>query len=217
MSVSRNKILVIIRQNNGVSVDDLSRELGLAQATVRRHLDILERDDLVSHTEIRRPADRPRFSFFLTEHGHESVPKDYGRLLGELVSEIRNTPVGGIDGRSGQDVIVDSLTRIGQKRATEYAQGRQLVDAVRAAFEAGGYDPIFEKSDAGMKIRIRNCPYRQIAAKDDIICTVDRSLIQVLFGDNVEHQKEMSEGSNECSYEISTAQLEKVDAVTAGD
>ncbi len=217
MSVSRDNILIIIRQNNGVSVNEISREMHLAPATVRRHLDILERDGFVDHTEVRRPTGRPQYSFYLTEHGHESFPKDYGRLLGELVSEIRNTPAEDIDGRSGQDVIVDSLTRIGQKRATEYGQGRQPVDAVRAAFEAGGYDPIFEKSDAGLKIRITNCPYRQIVAEDGIICTVDRSLVQVLLGDNVEHRQEMNPGSNECTYEMSTAQLEKVDAATAGD
>jgi len=39
----------------------------------------------------------------------------------------------------------------------------------------------------------------------------------VLLGDNVEHRQEMDPGSNECTYEMSTAQLEKVDAATVGD
>jgi predicted ArsR family transcriptional regulator len=90
MSVSRDSILAIIRRNDGASVDVLADEVVLAPATVRRHLDILERDGLIDHIEVRRPTGRPRHVFDLTEKGHDSVPKDYSRLLNELVQDIKN-------------------------------------------------------------------------------------------------------------------------------
>ena len=55
MSVSRDSILAIIRRNDGASVDVLADEVVLAPATVRRHLDILERDGL---STISRSAGR---------------------------------------------------------------------------------------------------------------------------------------------------------------
>ena len=64
----------------------------LAPATVRRHMDILEWDRLVDHTEVRKPTGRPQYSFHLTEKGHDSVTKDYSRLLNELVPAIKNIP-----------------------------------------------------------------------------------------------------------------------------
>ena len=90
MSVSRDSILAIIRRNDGASVDVLADGVVLAPATVRRHVDILERDGLIDHIEVRRPTGRPRHVFDLTEKGHDSVPKDYSRLLNELVQDIKN-------------------------------------------------------------------------------------------------------------------------------
>ena len=51
-------------------------------------------------------------------------------------------------------MLRDSLTRIGERRAAEYAQGRRPVEAVQAAFEDGGYDPIVETDAEGLKIRV---------------------------------------------------------------
>ncbi len=113
MSVSRDNILTIIRQKNGVTVDRVSSEMQFAAATVRRHLDILERGGLVVHSEIRKPAGPYQYSCHLTEQGHDRVPKDYGRSLTELVSEIKNIPTSELSDQSGSDMLCDSVSRIG--------------------------------------------------------------------------------------------------------
>lgn len=216
MSVSRDNILTIIRQSNGVNVDELAKEMQLAPATVRRHLDILERDGLVDHSEVRKPTGRPQYSFHLTEKGHDSVPKDYSRLLNELVSEIKNTPAENLGSRSGDDVLRDTLSRIGEKRAAMYIQGRKPVEAVTAAFEEGGYDPIIESDSEGLKIRVTNCPYRRASIDDDIICTVDRSMVASLLGKNINHNVEISSESNECVYSVDAKQLAMIDSRALG-
>jgi hypothetical protein len=48
---------------------------------------------------------------------------------------------------------------------------------------------------------------------DEIICTVDRSMIKHLLGDNVEHGVEMSPEANECVYMMTYDQLIKIDSV----
>lgn len=216
MSVSRDNILTIIRQNNGVNVDELAKQMQLAPATVRRHLDILERDGLVDHTEIRKPTGRPQYSFHLTEKGHDSVPKDYSRLLNELVSEIKNLPAENLSSRSGDDVLRESLERIGEKRAATYLQGRRPVEAVAAAFEEGGYDPIVETDEEGLRIRVTNCPYRRASIDDDIICTVDRSMVTSLLGKEITHNVEMSPEANECVYMLGAEQLVQIDSQALG-
>ncbi len=216
MSVSRDNILTIIRQNNGVNVDELATEMQLAPATVRRHLDILERDGLVDHTEIRKPTGRPQYSFHLTEKGHDSVPKDYSRLLNELVSEIKGISAGDVTSRSGDEMLRESLTRIGERRAAQYLQGRQPVEAVTAAFEEGGYDPIIETDKDGLKIRVTNCPYRRASIDDEIICTVDRSMVMSLLGNEIEHSVEMTPETNECVYTLGAKQLVQIDSNSLG-
>ncbi|NQW19102.1 MAG: MarR family transcriptional regulator [Chloroflexi bacterium] len=208
--------MTIIRQNNGVNVDEIAKEMQLAPATVRRHLDILERDGLVDHSEVRKPTGRPQYSFHLTEKGHDSVPKDYSRLLNELVFELKNIPANELSSRSGGDVLRDSLTLIGEKRAVQYRQGRGPVEAVTAAFEEGGYDPIVQTSEEGLKIRVTNCPYRRASIDDEIICTVDRSMVTSLLGKDIEHSVEMSPESNECVYTLAATHLVKIDSTALG-
>jgi len=216
MSVSRDNILTIIRQNNGVNVDELAKQMELAPATVRRHLDILERDGLVDHTEIRKPTGRPQYSFHLTEKGHDSVPKDYSRLLNELVSDLKSVSSDDFGGKSGDEVLKQSLTRIGEARAAEYGLGRRPVEAVTAAFEDGGYDPIVEIDEDGLKIRVTNCPYRKASIDDEIICTVDRSMIRSLLGDKVQHSVEMSPEANYCVYVLASDHLVQIDSQALG-
>ena len=56
--------MTIIRQNNGVNVDELAKKMQLGPATVRWHLDILERDGLVDHVSAVRV--RPSAPLFRT-------------------------------------------------------------------------------------------------------------------------------------------------------
>ena len=216
MSVSRDSILTIIRRNDGANVDDLANEVDLAPATVRRHLDILERDGLVDHIEVRKRTGRPQHVFHLTEKGHDSVPKDYSRLLNELVRDIQDIPDDGLAGRSGGEVLRESLTRIGNRRAEEFRRGRKPIEAVQAALEDGGYDPIIETGEDGLKIRITNCPYRRVSSEDGIICTVDQTMIRSLLGDGVEHHVSIAAQANECVYLLSSEGLKKIDTVAAG-
>lgn len=215
MSVSRDSILTIIRRNDGANVVDLANEVDLAPATVRRHLDILERDGLVDHIEVRQRTGRPQHVFHLTEKGHDSVPKDYSRLLNELVQDLKEIPSSEVAGRSGDEILRESLSRIGKKRADVFSQGRKPLEAVQAALEDGGYDPIFETYKDGLRIRITNCPYRRITSEDNIVCTVDQSMVRSLLGHGVEHQVSMAARANECVYLLSSAGLKKIDSMTA--
>jgi len=82
------------------------------------------------------------------------------------------------------------------------------VEAVQAAFE----DRCRRFEDTGT-----NCPYRRASIDDEIIWTVDRSMIKHLLGDKVEHVVEMSAEANECVYMLSADHLINVDSVAAGD
>ena len=56
METTRQTILGILRRHKA-TVDDLTTELGLAPATVRRHLDILAREAGKNVTDWDSPAD----------------------------------------------------------------------------------------------------------------------------------------------------------------
>ena len=62
METTRQTILGILRRRES-TVDSLTKELGQASATIRRHLDILARDGHVDVSQVRRKTGRPRYLF----------------------------------------------------------------------------------------------------------------------------------------------------------
>ena len=64
---------LLLRQGN-MTVATLARDTGLAPATVRRHLDILQRDGLVTYDQMSEGVGRPSHVYRLSEQGLEALP-----------------------------------------------------------------------------------------------------------------------------------------------
>ena len=69
MEGARLRILQLLQKHSNDTVEGLANAIGLAPATIRRHLDILQRDRLVTFEEVRKRTGRPEYSFYLTEGG----------------------------------------------------------------------------------------------------------------------------------------------------
>ena len=65
-------------------------------------MDILQKGRLTSWKEIKWPTGRPEYSFFLTEAGHEVLPKNYGRLLDSLFQEISSLEKEDVEGKDSK-------------------------------------------------------------------------------------------------------------------
>src|ERR1700675_1085752 len=100
MESTRQTILNILRRRQA-TVDQLTKELGLAPATIRRHLDILARDGPGDVTQVRRKTGRPHYLFSLSEKGEELFPKHYVRITNRLIEEIVALTPNETTGRAG--------------------------------------------------------------------------------------------------------------------
>ena len=87
METTRQTILNILRRRKS-TIDDLTKELGLAPATIRRHLDILARDRHVEVAQIRRQTGRPHYEFSLSQAGEDLFPNHYVRITNRHIDEI---------------------------------------------------------------------------------------------------------------------------------
>ena len=57
---TRNKIVRVLKRNQGLSSTDIGEQLGLHKVTVRQHLDVLEDDGYVDYTKEKGGRGRPR-------------------------------------------------------------------------------------------------------------------------------------------------------------
>ena len=191
METTRQTILAILRRHGQATVDELTKELALAPATVRRHLDILGRDGHVSVTQQRRRTGRPHYVFSLTEAGEALFPKHYVRITNRLIDEIvALTPseTAGRDGRDLAGLVFEKMAQRLAQRVGPRIHGGSLGERVRAATEALAEEGIaFEVEEAadGYLLVGHGCPCPRVVEGGGHICAHDQGLLTLLLGTDV--------------------------------
>jgi predicted ArsR family transcriptional regulator len=194
-----------IQRNGRETVESLARSLKLAPATIRRHMDILQRDHLISFQEVKRPTGRPEYSFFLTEDGHEALPKSYGRLLDSLFQEMTSLETKDIEGKDGKGLTEVLLSRIAQRIADQAGLSPDDDLSKRAAtltslLEEQQFTPRVEHKNGTVRIELLNCPFRSVALEHECICAFDSHLISTILGTPVSLEKCVAWGDTTCLY-----------------
>ena len=202
MQPTRERILHIIKERGQVTVDELSRELGLTTVTVRHHLDILRGEGLISAPRARRrkAPGRPKHVYALTEKAGAFFPKRYEHLTSQILSEVRV--------HFSPDEVDQMMRRIGERMANRAAlpneddfEGR-LVAAVE--FMNGlGYMIHWERNDDGdYLLHVANCPYEKVSRQDREVCAVDLAMLTRLLGTTPQRIASVAKGDRQCIYAI---------------
>ena len=211
---TREAILDILRRHDERSVDDLAGELGLAGATVRRHLDVLLRDGYVAVDQLRGRTGRPRYVFSLTEAGADLFGRHYVRITRRLLHEISELTAEETAGRGGEEIADLVFAKLSERLAAEYGPrvgGRDVEErarAVAALLEDEGFEVEVDTSEAGSDLRLLalGCPSRRLRAEFgderlEIDCGRDRELLAALIGAPVETAGERPQsGEATCAF-----------------
>ena len=206
MEASRLRILQLLQKNTNDTVEGLAKAIGLAPATIRRHLDVLQRDRLVSFKEVRKKTGRPEHSFFLTDDGHEALPKDYDLLLNMLIQELVAMPVGDTTGRNGGEILDLVFQRLSANVWNEYedlVKGRDLeyrLGSLMKLLDQQHFFPEVEVTDGILRIRLLNCPFRLVTLENDAVCGFDSHLISAMLNMDVDRHACIHNGDSGCTY-----------------
>ncbi len=208
MESTRSKILDILRLHPEATVDDLTTALGLAQATVRRHLDILQRDGFVKVRPVRRETGRPHYAFSITETGENLVPQHYVRITHRLIDEIMALAPSDTAGKSGRQLAAVIFERMAERMAQAYAPrvtGRTLPERVAQVTRLLGDEGIaLEAIEEGGGIVLigHGCPCARLADKGPDLCAYDRHLIARLLDAEVQPLAQGWPAGASCAYAV---------------
>ena len=196
IGTTRETMLEILRRRDGLSVGELATELGLAGATVRRHLDVLLRDGHVSVGQVRGRTGRPRYAFSLTEAGAELFGHHYVRITSRLLHEIAALTPEETSGRRGEELVELILHKLSERLVDEYrprVSGASVAERTRVAaslLEEEGFD--FEVVDEAGELQLlgRGCPCHRLRSAGNGAtasgCDHDRRMLAALIGGRVE-------------------------------
>jgi predicted ArsR family transcriptional regulator len=215
METTRQTMLSILRRRSA-TVDGLTKELGLAPATVRRHLDILARDGHVEVTQVRRRTGRPHYVFSLSDSGHDLFPKHYVRITNRLIEEIVALTPDETSGRSGgelADLVFERMAQRLAQRIVPRVHGATLAERMRATTEALAEEGIVFDIEAAQDCYLlvgHGCPcpraadgHRLAGLSAGQVCAHDQRLLSLLLAADVTYVEPGSVGQEGyCAYRV---------------
>jgi predicted ArsR family transcriptional regulator len=199
---TREKILLLLKKNGALSIEDLSKELHITSMGIRQHLLSLERKGLIDYIAKRQGIGRPAFLYKLTEKAETLFPKTYDSFIINVFKDIEKH-----DGRQKiEEIFQWRRNRLLKDAREAIADKKTIHDKVyrlKDFLESEGYFADVSDTDHHYLLQLSNCPIYKLAAEFDEACKNDLQFYKELLGKEVTREECIIEGSHSCIYSIS--------------
>lgn len=214
ISQPQQDIVKLLRRHGSMTVEDLSRALGVTSVAIRHHLDVLEAEGLLSSEVERRAAvqpstgrrGRPRRLFQLTEAADDLFPKNYSGLAQIILEHLESS-----GGSESVDEVFQARRRRLEADLRKRLDGEPLEKRVAALAELqdrSGYMADWEaREDGSFVLREHNCAICKVARRFPQVCSSELQLIENVTQAEVVREQHIGSGDSVCLYRISAARL----------
>lgn len=200
MQSTRDLMRSLLAARGEATVAEIAGSLGLNQANIRRHLDVMRAEGLVDVSIQRHEVGRPAFVYRLTERAEEQAGH-YPRLLNRMVRRLSE--------REGGDELMEHVFEgVAEDIAAAYrpvvsgATVAQRVAETSEALKDEGIVDHWRKDDDGYHLMNTTCPYRKAAEASDAPCHADRKTVELLVQAPVDQISRMVAGQAVCEYVV---------------
>jgi len=205
MKSTRELIRDLLAARTEATVGEISAELGLNQANIRRHLDALRAEGLADARIQRGDIGRPSYVYRLTERAEEQSAH-YPRLVHRLFRRIAALPED--QAASGQALLGQAFDGMAEDIAGTYrlqvtgSTVEQRVAETSVALRDEGIVDHWRKDADGYHLMNTCCPYRRAAEASDAPCHADHRVIEMLVGMPVDQVSRMIDGNATSEYVV---------------
>lgn len=192
------RILEILRDGPR-QAQDVAADLGIDTSAVRRHLEGLRADGLVTrHNAIEGPG-RPKTRYALSDAGWETFPRDYALVLSLALRKLADT--------HGRDAVLALLGSIAADVAAGIPDGDRStrVDALVRIYNDLGFEAHVEGGGDDVALVQRNCiALRTARADPDAMCECfDEGILRAAFPNaDVTLERTMAKGDTLCRHRL---------------
>lgn len=195
-------LIFLLKNKQGLTVDELSKQLEITRSAVRQHLAALENDGLVTQGITRPSGGRPEQLYVLTDAGMEFFPRHYSWFAQLIVESIKQeSGAEGLRVRMGMmgSEVAQQLRR--QHPGLESQQ--QKVEELSEVMEQLGYNTRdVTVSDGVPTIEADNCIFHSLAIKNPEVCQFDLAMMTAFTDSKIDHQECMASGGNVCRFKF---------------
>jgi predicted ArsR family transcriptional regulator len=201
MQETRQRITNLLKNDGGLTTDELSALLGISATAVRRHLAALEAQNIVCHRSEQRGNGRPSYVYQLKANGPDVFAQSYTAFAFSIVKEL--TELGG-DKRPHE--LFDQRQERRHHKYINLTKGEKLTDRVaslaRLMEREGRMTTWQQLNESRFILREHNCPFYRLAARFDYPCHCEISLLRETLKADVKRVNHILKGDVACVYEI---------------
>ena len=202
MQPIRRRITEILKENTTATVAELASQLGIAQVSVRHHLDILIGEDYVQATGVRRHdgAGRPSQVYSLTDQAVSLFPQRHDAIADGMLTQMKAA--------LPPEQVRTIVLRMAEKTAEEAPKAvpgqpvEERLNDIAEFLTEKGYDARWENCDGHYELHACNCPYIGVADHHPELCLMDQALIQELLPGAIRYETRALHGTSHCTYII---------------
>jgi predicted ArsR family transcriptional regulator len=221
-SSTRERVARSVLENGPSSAHTLGQRLGLTPAGIRRHLEALQVDGLLSAHEPRvsassRSRGRPAKVFIITDRGREKFEHSYDDLA---VSALRYlVAAGGSDALMG--FAQSRAIEIERRHAPALAKVRasQRLSALASGLSDDGFVASIQTTPValGHELCQHHCPIAHVAVEFPELCEAETEAFGRLLGTHVQRLATIAHGDGVCTTFVPAIRTETVNRKTSDD
>ncbi len=200
MQKTRRQILDLLKLRGRATLDDLAGEIGLSGVTIRSHLSVLERDDLITSEEVRGKVGRPHFVYSLAAGAEEVFPTAYHLIAHRFLDGFRSVATPEQMSRV-VEIVAERWAAEKSRRLEGKGLEARVAEVARIRSEEGAIAE-WEPYEGGYLLRQHHCPASRVAQANPEICQVELRYLQRLLGASVERESLHHHGERKCVYRI---------------
>ena len=191
---TRERVVSVLLETGPATAQTLSERLDLTPAGIRRHLDALLAEGIVSTRDARRRVvtrGRPAKLYALTDAGHAAGPSAYDDLaIGAL-----------------RFMTPDQVQAFADARGAELEQryaGVQSPIALAERLSEDGYAASVSDQGLGVQLCQHHCPVQHVAAEFPQLCDAETAALGRLLDVHVQRLATIAHGDGVCTTFVPT-------------
>ena len=205
---TKDDILRYLLKQGEATAQALAQHLGVSAQAIRRHLKVLETEELIEHRSVQEGMGRPNHAYQLSRKGRDRFPSGYDEfavsLLDTLSETVGREQMGSILRKQWERKALDYQQRVGAgnlaDRVDKLVQLRQQEGYMAEwhTVEPNGNDP---NAAPQYVIAEYNCAISQIAATFPKVCDHELEMFAAALPDcHVTRTHWLVDGEHRCGY-----------------
>ena len=193
----RGRIIALLRRGAS-TVEELAAELRVTDNAVRTHLQLLEREGVVSATGTRQGpgAGKPAVTYAIARQAEPSLSSAYAPVLSTLLQTLAQ--------RLSPSELDELLREVGRRLAPKELASSSLdarVHAAAALLSSLGSELDVERTPEGYLLRGHACPLAAVVRDEPRACHAVEELVTTVVGERARERCDRS-SSPRCRFEI---------------